>query len=179
MSIFSKLFNGNEKPNFNALFENENFKNFISKAEDISLGYGEINIFKLENIEKEQIGYSVSENGKSLTGNKNGDWKKNWIVIATDNMDDPIFVDIENQNLPVFIAEHGNGEWEENYIAISIENFSQILNDLKQLSIKRENPVQIEKNPISETELEIFLSKTKEENKGMDVEYWKIFLEND
>ena len=38
MSIFSKLFNGNEKPNFNALFENENFKNFISKAEDISLG---------------------------------------------------------------------------------------------------------------------------------------------
>ena len=179
MSIFSKLFNGNEKPNFNALFENENFQNFISKAEDISLGYGEINIFKLENIEKEQIGYSVSENGKSLTGNKNGDWKKKWVVIATDNMDDPIFVDIENQNLPVFIAEHGNGEWEENYIAISIENFSQILNDLKQLSIKRENPVQIEKNPISETELEIFLSKTKEENKGMDVEYWEILLEND
>ena len=94
-------------------------------------------------------------------------------------MDDPIFVDIENQNLPVFIAEHGNGEWEENYIAISIENFSQILNDLKQLSIKRENPVQIEKNPISESELEMFLSKTKEENKGMDVEYWEIFLEND
>lgn len=179
MSIFSKLFNGNEKPNFNALFENENFKNFISKAEDISLGYSEINIFKSENIEEEQIGYSVSENGKSLTGNKNGDWKKNWVVIATDNMGDPIFVDIENHNLPVFIAEHGNGEWEENYIAISIENFSRILNDLKQLSIKRENPVQIEKNPISETEMEMFLSKTKDENKGMDVEYWEIFLEND
>ena len=179
MNIFSKLFNNNEKPNLNILFENENFKRFISKAEDISIGYSEINIFKLENIEKEQIGYSVSENGKSLTGNKNGDWKKNWVVIATDNMDDPIFVDIENQNLPVFIAEHGNGEWEENYIAISIENFSQILNDLKQLSIKRENPVQIEKNPISESELEMFLSKTKEENKGMDVEYWEIFLEND
>ena len=179
MSIFNKLFNGNEKPNLNALFENENFKKFISKAEDISLGYSEINVFKLENIEKEQIGYSVTENGKSLTGRKNGDWKKNWIVIATDNMDDPIFVDIEKQNLPVFIAEHGNGEWEENYIAISIENFSRILNDLKKLSVKRENPVQIEKNPISEVELEMFLSKTKDENKGIDLEYWEIFLEND
>lgn len=34
-------------------------------------------------------------------------------MIATDNMDDPIFVDIENPILPVFISEHGNGEWEE------------------------------------------------------------------
>jgi hypothetical protein len=179
MSIFSQLFNNNEKPNLKALFENENFKNFLSNAENISLGYSEINIFTLENIEKQQVGYSVNENGKSLVGNKSGDWKKNWIVIATDNMDDPIFVDIENQNLPVFIAEHGNGDWEENYIAISIENFSRILNDLQQLSIKRANPVQIEENPISETELEMFLSKTKDENKGMDVEYWEIFLEND
>ena len=179
MSIFSKLFNGNEKPNLNALFENENFKNFMSKAEDISLGYSEINIFKLENIEKEQIGYSVTENGKSLAGNKNGDWKKNWIVIAKDNLDDPIFVDIENQSLPVFFAEHGNGDWEKNSIAISIENFSQILTDLKKLSIKRENPVNIEKNPIPEAEIEMFLSKTKENNKGMDIEYWEIFLDNE
>jgi hypothetical protein len=179
MNIFSKLFNSNERPNLNVLFENENFKRFISKAEDISIGYRELNIFKLENIEKEQIGYSVTENGKSLVGNKNGDWKKNWIVIATDNMDDPIFVDTENPNLPVFISEHDNGEWEENYIAISIEKFSSILNDLRNLSINRQNPVEIERNPISETELELFLTKTKNDNNWMDIEYWKIFLEND
>ncbi len=94
-------------------------------------------------------------------------------------MDDPIFVDIENPNLPVFISEHDNGEWEENYIAISIENFSSILNDLRNLSINRQNPVEIEKNPISETELELFLTKTKNNNNWMDIEYWKIFLEND
>lgn len=179
MNIFSKLFNSNERPNLNVLFENENFKRFISKAEDISIGYSEINIFKLENIEKEQIGYSVTENGKSLVGNKNRDWKKNWIVIGTDNMDDPIFVDIENPNLPVFISEHDNEEWEENYIAISIEKFSSILNDLRNLSINRQNPVEIEKNPISETELELFLTKTKNDNNWMDIEYWEIFLEND
>lgn len=179
MNIFSKLFNSKEKPNLNVLFENEKFKSFISKAEDISIGYSEINIFKLENIEKEQIGYSVTKNGKSLVGNKKGDWKKNWIVIATDNMDDPIFVDIENPNLPVFISEHGNEEWEKKFIAISIEKFSSILNDLKNLSINRQNPVEIEKNPISETELELFLTKTKNDNNWMDIEYWGTFLEND
>ena len=173
MSFFSKLFNSNEKPNFNALFMNEDFKNYISKAENISLGFSEINIFKLENIEKEQIGYSVSEKGKSLVGEKSGDWKKSWIVIATDNMGDPIFVDIEKPNFPVFITEHGNGKWEENYLAISIENFSKILNDLKKISIKRENENEIE------NDLEIFLSKTKENNKGMYVEYWEIFVDND
>ncbi|WP_269236351.1 hypothetical protein [Flavobacterium flavigenum] len=179
MNIFSKLFNSNEKPNLNILFENENFKKFISKAEDISIGYSEINIFKLESIEKEQIGDSITENGKSLVGNKKGDWKENWIVIANDNMDDPIFVDIENPNLPVFISQHGNGEWEENYIAISIENFLSILNDLRILSINRQNPAEIKKNPISETELELFLTKTKNDNHWMDIEYWALFLEND
>ncbi|WP_432671545.1 hypothetical protein [Flavobacterium sp. SM2513] len=179
MNIFSKLFNGSEKPNLNVLLENEKFKKFITSTENISIGYSEINIFKLENIEEEQIGYSVTQSGKLLVGKNNGDWKKNWIVIATDNMGDPIFVDIENPNLPVFISEHGNGEWEENSIAISIDNFSRIMNDLKHISINRETPVQIEKNPISETELEIFLSKTKDDNKWMDVRYWKIFLEND
>ena len=176
MSIFSKLFTSGEMPNLNVLLENKNFKNFISNAENVSIGYSEINIFKLKNIENEQIGYSVTANGKSLVGEKNGDWKKSWIVIATDNMDDPIFVDIDKPNFPVFITEHGNGEWEENYIAISIENFSIILNDLKKLSIKRESPNKLEQNPITETELITFLSKTKEENKYMDVEYWKIFL---
>lgn len=90
-----------------------------------------------------------------------------------------IFVDIENPNLPVFISQHGNGEWEENYIAISIENFLSILNDLRILSINRQNPADIEKNPISETELELFLTKTKNDNHWMDIEYWALFLEND
>ncbi len=94
-------------------------------------------------------------------------------------MADPIFVDIEKPNLPVYTAEHGIGEWEEINIAISIENFSQILHDLKKLSIERENPNKIEKNPISVMELESFLSKTKNDNNGMNIEYWEIFLEND
>ena len=179
MSVFSKLFNGSEKPNLNKLLENKNFKRFISNAQNISIGFSEINILKLENIKKGQIGYSLTKNWKSLIGKNNGDWKKNWIVIATDDIDDPIFVDIEKSYLPVYTAEHGNGRWEEINIAISIENFGQILHDLKNLSIERENPNKMDKNPISDLELENFLSKTKNDNKGMNTEYWETFLEND
>ena len=92
---------------------------------------------------------------------------------------DPIFIDFEKPNLPVFTSEHGEGNWEESYIAISLENFTEILKDLKKLSINRENPVDIEKNPISKDEINTFLTKTHVENKYMDVWYWKLFTEND
>jgi len=181
MTIFGKLFGGrrNEKPDFSILLTNEKFKKFINEIEDISLGYSELNFFKFDNIEKEQIGYSFGENGKSFIGNKNGDWKKSWFVIGTDGLGDPIFIDFDRPNLPVFTSEHGEGSWEESYIAISLENFSEIIKDLKKLSIKRENPVAIGKNPISKDEINAFLTKTHIENKYMDVWYWKLFLEND
>ncbi|MNY50071.1 hypothetical protein D3C86_1855480 [compost metagenome] len=81
--------------------------------------------------------------------------------------------------MPVFTSQQGQGDREETYVAISLDNFREILKDLKNLSIGRENPVRIEKNPISKIELDFFLEKTKNENNWMDVEFWEIFLEND
>ena len=181
MTFLNKLFGSgkNEKPDFSILLNNKKFENFINELEDISIGYSDLNFFKFDNIEKEQIGYSFGENGKSFVGNENGDWKKSWFVIGTDGLDDPIFIDFEKPNFPVFISEHGEGSWEESYIAISLENFTEILKDLKKLSINRENPVDIEKNPIPKDEINAFLNKTYIENKYMDVWYWKLFLEND
>ncbi|MFH7010388.1 hypothetical protein ACHRV5_00865 [Flavobacterium sp. FlaQc-52] len=121
-------------------------------------------------MKKEQIGYSRTSYGKSLIELGKGDWKKSWIVIGRDDMDDPIFIDYERPNFPVFISEHGEDDWIETYIAISLENFSLILKDLEVLSNER-------KNPISEIELNSFFTKTK--NKEMDIDYWKNFLDND
>jgi len=181
MTFFSKLFGNNidNKKELNFLLNNESFKKFLDEAEDISIGYSEINFFKIDNLENAQIGYSIDEKGKSLIGKNTGDWKKSWIVIATDNLGDPIFIDCENSSLPVFSSPDGQGNWEETYIAISLDNFREILKDLKNLSIGKENPVKIEKNPISKIELDSFLEKTKNENNWMDVEFWEIFLEND
>ena len=181
MTFFSKLFRNNidNKTELNLLLNNESFKKFLHETEDISIGYNEINFFKADNLENAQIGYSIDEKGKSLIGKNIGDWKKNWIVIATDNLGDPIFVDCGNSSLPVFTSQHGQGDWEETYVAISLDKFIGILKDLKHLSIGRENPVKIEKNPISKKELNSFLEKTKNDNNWMDIEYWEIFLEND
>ena len=181
MTFFSKLFgrNGDGKVNLNPLLENETFKKFITETEDVSIGYSEINFIKLEDIEKAQIGYSISENGKSLIGNKNGDWKKSWAVIAFDNLDDPIFVNCENENLSVYTSQHGQGEWEETKIASSFTNFIEIINDLHKLSIGRENPVEIEQNPITENDLENFIKRIESKNSNIEIWFWEGFLEND
>src|SRR6476619_1827497 len=104
MALFDRLFSRkeNDKINLSLLLGNEIIRKFISEIDDISIGYSEINFFKAEDFENAQIGYSISENGKSLIGNATGDWKKNWIVIATDNLGDPIFVDYEDENLSVY-----------------------------------------------------------------------------
>lgn len=181
MSFFSKLFsrNGNDNENLSLLLRNESFKKFISQTKDISIGYSEINFIQLDDIENAQIGYSVSENGKSLIGNKNGDWKGNWIVIASDNLGDPIFVDSEDSNLSVYTSQHGQGEWEETKIASSLINFSEILNNLHKLSVGRESPEEIEQNPITENDLENFIKRIENKNSDVEIWFWEGFLEND
>ncbi|MBP6323386.1 MAG: SMI1/KNR4 family protein [Chitinophagales bacterium] len=181
MGIFDKLFNRNKDENttLNDLLLNKSFKNFITEAENISIGYSELNFLKADNIKSGQIGFSIDKSGKPLISKKPGDWKKNWIVIATDDLGDPIFVDSDNTNLSVFISQHGQGAWKETYIASSLEIFKEILSDLKRLSIGRDNPIQIEKNPITEIELNNFLAKCKTKNTEIDIWFWEDFLEND
>ena len=85
MGIFDKLFNRNKDENttLNDLLLNKSFKNFITEAENISIGYSELNFLKADNIKSGQIGFSIDKSGKPLISKKPGDWKKNWIVIAT------------------------------------------------------------------------------------------------
>jgi len=157
---------------FNLFLSNENFKKFILEVENITIECSTIEFFSLNNLRDEQVGYRFNHFGKSLIGTKKGDWKKSWFAIGYDGLGDPIFVDFDNPNLPVFTSMHGEGEWIETYIAISLDNFRIILNDLKKLK-------QEEKTGISKTEIDIFLEKTKIENKYMDVEYWELFLDNE
>ena len=179
MSIFSIFTDTIQTPDLSELLRNEKFNNFISNAEDISIGYSELKIFKAYNIQYEQITIHDAKAKRFSIGNKLGDWKKSWVVIGVDFLGDLLFVDSEIQNSPVFVSECRNGMCKKSIIANSIENFNQILIDLKNLSKGRENPKLIEKNPISDTELEIVLSKIKAENNGIDFEYWEIFLEKD
>ncbi|EOP90918.1 hypothetical protein [Bacillus cereus] len=68
-----------------------------------------IELFNSEEIEEGQLGYSFDEEG--------------WIVIGIDSyLGDPIFVDSNDENCPVYTAMHGEGEWELECIAERIED---------------------------------------------------------
>ncbi|MGG5739628.1 MULTISPECIES: hypothetical protein [Bacillus cereus group] len=101
----------------------------VDRAEDneIELEYEfepmTIELFNSEEIEEGQLGYSFDEEGQSLAGNEEGDWKEGWIVIGIDSyLGDPIFVDSNDENYPVYTAMHGEGEWEKECITERIED---------------------------------------------------------
>lgn len=91
----------------------------VDRAEDneIELEY-ESEPMTIELFNSEEI-----EEGQSLVGNEEGDWKEGWIVIGIDSyLGDPIFVDSNDENCPVYTAMHGEGEWEPECIAERIED---------------------------------------------------------
>jgi hypothetical protein len=154
-------------------------KMFLTGTNDISLGYSEINFIQADNLDDEQIGYSVDTNGNSLITGNDGDWQEEWLVIATDNVGDPIIVDVSTSDLTVLSAEHGEGDWEPLVIADSLEKFKNILSYLSKISKDRTNPVELENNPISDKEIRFILTQIEEQNSKAELSYWETFFEND
>ncbi len=70
MGIFDKLFNRNKDENttLNDLLLNKSFKNFITEAENISIGYSELNFLKADNIKV--VKFFIDNIGKPLISKK-------------------------------------------------------------------------------------------------------------
>lgn len=62
-------------------------------VEKLVLGYRQINFFKPEDLEDEQLLYIQNYSGISLVNGKEGEWKEEWTAIATDEIGAPIFID--------------------------------------------------------------------------------------
>lgn len=119
----------------------------------VSLGYKTVTLFKETELAKAQLGYSVDPDEKSLCGSEEGDWQNTWLVIADeDETGDPIFVDLETEELSVYTAMHGERDWEPVLIAESFANFVLALEQIQALSKGRKNPVALQKNPLPEVE---------------------------
>ncbi len=70
---------------------------------DVTIGYDGIKLIGNKEIKENQLGYSISQDGKELSGTKRGDWKSSWVVIGWDqSVGDPIIIDLEGDNFPVF-----------------------------------------------------------------------------
>lgn len=95
--------------------------------DEISYGVGGIEIYPVHQIEAGQIGYSVDPRGMSLVGDREGDWREEWIVIGHETTcGDPIIL-LTDSPYPVFTAIHGQGTWDLSAVAPSLEQFWRCL----------------------------------------------------
>jgi hypothetical protein len=151
---------------------------FLESQNSISIGYNEINFITPSMLSDGQIGYSFSPDGNSLMSKSEGSWNANWLVIATDGLGDPIFIDLSLTEFPILTAMHGEGFWEPILISDNFSNFQNIILVLNQLSKDRTNPAALEKKPISEKEADAFLKQIELKNPKSNVSYWSEFIEN-
>jgi hypothetical protein len=118
----------------------------ILPIREIQLGFNGMQFFTPDQLQEGQVGYSITQEGQSLAGNQEGDWRKSWIVIGNESCcGDPIFIDTADHNLPVYFASHGAGAWEPELIASGLKNFVETIKLLKRVSQGREDPVALEK----------------------------------
>jgi len=146
--------------------------------EEISFGYRTVRLFPADELEEAQLGYSVGESGEDFTGENAGDWKGNWLVIAhEDSLGEPLFVDLNVQELPVYTAAHGEGAWNPVLVASSLRGFIEALEEVEHVSKGRSNPVEAQRNPLPDSERQRVLSKVAALNGNAPPEFWESWFE--
>ena len=146
--------------------------------ESVSFGYTNVNLFPAEELKDAQVGYSISDSGESLTGNKEGDWREEWLVVGSEDLcGDPIFVDLTKPEFPVFTAAHGEGYWNPILIASSFQGFINALEEIGRVAQGRKNPIELERKPVSASERERALSRIAEFNPEASLEFWENWFE--
>jgi hypothetical protein len=122
-------------------------------------------------LEAAQQGYSVVPEGDET------DWREEWVVIGHEEMcGDPLFIDTDDDDYPVYTATHGMGEWSPRLIAFTFRHFVQILEQLQVLARGRSNPVELERRPITDQERESFLDFIRRESPDVEFAFWGRFV---
>lgn len=134
-------------------------------------------IYTPEELDNAQLGYSRHPDGTVLTGQNEGDWKSEWIVIGNDtNLGDPYFVDTSNEKLPVFTAVHGAGAWEPSIVSPALLSFLRSLEYLRTQSTQEDSLVEPDGSTITDRgrikNLENEMNNLNAEN-----EFWGAFFE--
>jgi hypothetical protein len=135
--------------------------------DEVSFGYTTVSLYPPEELEPAQAGYE-------------GDgWRESWLVIGSEDLTgDPLFVDTADDALPVYTAMHGEGEWEPALVADSFAGFVTALETVAAAGQGRENPVQLEANPLSDDERQRILQTIANANPGALPEFWAGWLES-
>ena len=146
--------------------------------EEVSLGITTIRIARAGNLARLQVGYAMDPQGRPLTGEAEGDWRPNWVVIGHDDTcGDPIFIDTSQDGFPVYTAMHSQGFWRPSRIASTIQGLGYALRAILEASHGRENPVALESNPLRQDERMKVLSQIRQHNPDVGLEFWTALLE--
>ena len=141
--------------------------------DSVSLGYTTIDLYSFSALPEAQQGYGVVPKGGET------DWDAAWMVIGHEDVTgDPIFIDTNDEEFPVYTAGHGMGEWSPELIASSFRHFIDILEQVRRVAHGRETPVALERNPISETERDEILSIILRNNPDVSMDFWEVLLES-
>src|SRR3954470_17780455 len=91
------------------------YEHFLSSlpSRSIALAGMTVHVYSGAELDDAQLGYGVDPNGDSLVGEQEGDWRSGWLVIGYEDFTgDPILVDRDRSELPVYAAPHGQGAWQ-------------------------------------------------------------------
>ncbi len=140
----------------------------------VSIGYGSINLSKVDELQAAQQGYSVVPEGSKT------DWRDAWVVIGYEGLcGDPIFVDTSSPSLAVYTAAHGAGPWRAKLIAATFEHFAQILRQLQLLAVGRATPAEISRRPVARAEEDAFLAFIRAGSPDARLTFWQTIYATD
>lgn len=144
---------------------------------EVYFGGDGFRIYTPQELDQAQLGYSRHPNGTDLTGQNEGDWKREWIVIGYDtNLGDPYFVDTSSEKCPVLTAMHGAGAWEPYIISPALQNFLSSLEHLRTQSAQEDSLVEPDDSTI--TDRDWIKSLENEMNRlNAEHEFWGAFFE--
>lgn len=144
--------------------------------EKLNLGYRQVNFIRPENLEDEQISFTHQFNGIPFQNQGEGSWKKSWIVIATDEIGAPVFLDAEDGI--VYTASRENNRWQVFRVANSIELYFRFIEIMSKLSEGRETPEDFRVNPVPEKVADAIMTEIEKHAVDCDIWYWELFLED-
>jgi hypothetical protein len=91
-----------------------------------------VRLLSAAELEKEQIGFALGDDGARVSGPTASGWRPSWIIIAHSGLlGDPYFLDVSDVDnegdCPVYTAMSGTEQWQPRLCAASFATFLRIL----------------------------------------------------
>lgn len=150
----------------------------IFDVTEVYFGSDGFRIYAPKELSEAQIGYSQHPDGTDLTGQEDGDWKREWIVIGYDtSLGDPYFVDTSKEQFPVYTAMHGQGSWDPSSVSPTLRNFLSSLDHLRSQSTQDDSLVEPDDSTLTDRDRIKALEKELSRLNGED-DFWEAYFES-